>query len=501
LQYLDLSTLFSLDVLLAIIVGTFVGLFIGALPGLGSQIAIILLLPFTFTMDPLVSILLLLAAYQGAEYGGSISSIVLGIPGTPSAIVTVFDGATLARQGKSGEALGYSLTASLIGGLVGGLALLFLTRPMAKFALNFSDPEFFLIGILGLLAVSALSSKDFVKSMIFAVLGLLVGTIGMDMFTGLARFTFGRPELMSGVNLVPVLVGMFAFTELFKMIDEDMTKKFVVDKKNVRIRLPRTNLGSLLKFSGLGSLIGTGIGIFPGLGGGTSSWFSYVLAKKISKKPETFGKGNPEGIMAPESANNATVGGALMPMPTLGIPGASSIAILLGVFIIHGIQPGPALFTKEPALVSGLLWGFLLTSIAMFVLGLFVTGFFSRMLTLPLYWLVPVLLVLSLLGVYASKGMFFEIWLSFIFGVFCYLVRDLDFSFPAFVLAFVLSPIIEESFRRSLMLSNGSYAIFVQRPYSLAILAIIAIILAIYVYRKLRRNESPKEVIDEQKPA
>jgi putative tricarboxylic transport membrane protein len=488
----DVASLFSFSTLSAIILGTLVGILIGALPGLGAVLALVLMLPLTYSMEPMAAILLLLATYQGAEYGGSISAVILGIPGTPAALVTVFDGNAMAKKGEPGKAIAYSLTASVFGGLAGGLALIFLSGPLVKFALSIGEPEFFLIGLLGLFAVGMLSSADIVKSMIAAVLGLMVGTIGMDAFTGVTRFTFGRIELMEGIDLVALLVGMFAISELFIMVSKDLKVKYKTDQKGLTsfvTRLEMKNVKKIIKPITVGSLVGIVVGILPGMGAGPASWFSYTIAKKTSKSPETFGKGNPEGIAAPEAANNATVGGALLPLLTLGIPGSPSIAIIMGAFIIHGIQPGPKLFAAESDLVYGILYGFLLTTVALYILGKFITAGFVKMLTIPNPVLIPVILGISFIGAFSARSSYFDVWLALIVGIISLALIKLDFSLASFVLALILCPIIEESFRRSLILSQGSYSIFFTRPISLALIAIMLIILGFGIKGALKRKK------------
>ncbi|WP_274626266.1 tripartite tricarboxylate transporter permease [Arvimicrobium flavum] len=482
----DFASLFSLANLSAIALGTLVGLIIGALPGLGATIAIVLLLPLTYSMSPLASILLLVAAYQGAEYGGSISSIVLGIPGTPAAVATVLDGNAMAKQGLPGKALGYSLLSSTIGGIVGGLVLAFLAVPLARLAVRFSDPEFFLIGIAGLLAVAALSSKSALKSAISVVLGLMVGTIGLDTFTGALRFTFGRLELLEGVGMVALLTGMFAFSEIFAIISHDLHKRYVASTERVSTGLTWKEFKSIFAPTMTGAGIGSLVGLFPGMGAGPASWFAYIQAKKMSRSPQTFGHGNPEGIAAPESANNAVVGGNLVPLMALGIPGSPATAIILGAFIIHGIQPGPNLFTNSADLAYGLFYGFLLTTVAMYLAGRLVTNMFARALTISNIYLVPIILTLSIVGVYAAHSLFFELWLALGVGMLCFILRQLDYSMPSFILAFILSPIIEESLRRSMLLSDGSYSIFVTRPYALTILLLIVAFLAFTMVERYR---------------
>ncbi|MEK3937164.1 tripartite tricarboxylate transporter permease [Sporosarcina sp. FSL W7-1349] len=486
----DISSLFSLEILLVILLGTFVGLLFGAIPGLGSMITLVLLLPVTYTLSPLAAVLLMLAAYQACEYGGSISSIVLGIPGTPAAAATILDGNTLARETSPGKALGYSLVASTIGGLFGGFVLILLSVPMSSLALKLSFPEYFLVGVLGILAVAALSSKDIIKSMISVVLGLMAGTVGMDLFTGAPRFTMGRLELLDGIGMVALIVGIFAFSEVFSMISNDLNKTYKTDSKKVKVGIDFKEFKKISLPTFSGSIIGSIIGIFPGLGAGTASWFGYSSAKKLSKDPQSFGKGNPEGIAGPESANNAAVGGALLPLLTLGIPGSPAIAVIMGAFIIHGITPGPDVFSKNQDLVLGIFYGFLLTSIAMFILGKFISPLFARVLTVSNTILIPIVLMFSIIGVFTAQSLFFELWLALIVGIIAFFMKKLDFSLPAFILAFVLSNIIEENLRRALMMAKGSYSIFFTRPFSLVILTLILIIILVSVISSIKKRKN-----------
>jgi putative tricarboxylic transport membrane protein len=490
----DFGTLFTFGSLAAILFGTLAGLIIGTLPGLGATIAVVLLLPLTYTMTPLASVLMLIADYQGAEYGGSISSIILGIPGTPAAVATTLDGNAMARQDKAGKALGYSLAASTVGGIFGGLVLIFLAVPLARLAVRFSDPEFFLIGVGGLIAVAALSSRNAVRSAISVILGLMLGTVGMDSFTGALRFTFGRLELLEGIGMIALLTGLFAFSEIFNMVSRELDKRFSSGQKKLSTGLTWPEFRSVLRVIFRGAGIGAVVGIFPGMGAGPASWFSYIQAKKTSKSPETFGKGNPEGVAAPEAANNATVGGALVPLLALGIPGSPATAIILGAFIIHGIQPGPNLFASNPELVNGLFYGFLIATVMMYAAGRLVTNLFARALTIPNTFLVPVVLTLSIVGIYTSQGLHFSLWLALVTGVVAFFLSKLDFSLPSFILAFILGPIIERSLRRSLLLSDGSPMIFFERPYALAIMALIVLFLVgAYVSARRKRVLSTSE--------
>jgi len=484
----DLTNLFTITNLLCILLGTVVGMVFGALPGLGTVIAVALLLPVTFTLPPLAGILMLLATYQAGEYGGSISAILLGVPGTPQAAATVLDGYPMAQNESPGKALSYSLVSSSIGGIFGGLVLIFVSVPLAKFALNFGSPEYFLLGVIGLMAVGLLSGTDKIKSSIAVILGLIAGTVGIDSLTGVNRATFNQPELMDGVNLVAFLVGMFAISELFMMISKGLNNKYVADRSTLKTGLTWKELKGVVKSTTIGSLIGAGTGILPGIGGGASCWFAYAVVSKTSKDPEAFGKGSPEGIAAPESSNNASAGGALVPFLALGIPGSAAIAIIMGAFIMHGIQPGPNVFTAERDLVYGIFYGFILTTIAMYLIGRVLTPMFSRVLVVPNSFLVSIVLVLCLIGIYASKGAFFDLWLALGIGIVFYILKRLNYPVSSVIIAYVLAPIIEENFRRSLTLSNGNYDVFFSSVYAIALVLMIVAALTASVYADFKKR-------------
>jgi putative tricarboxylic transport membrane protein len=490
----DFSLLFTWENLMVIIFGILYGLFIGALPGLGVTIGIALLLPVTYSLSPLASILMLVAVYQAGEYGGSISSIVMGVPGTPAAVATMIDGNTMAKQGYPGKALGYSLTGSVIGGIIGVIFLMTLSIPLSSIAIDFADPEIFLIGILGLVSVASLGTSDIFKSIISILLGLLLGLIGLDILTGAIRFTFGSLYLMEGINYIALIVGVFAVSEVLSMLLGNLNKRYVTDTKNLKTGLTWSEFRYIRKSTLRGSVIGSFTGVLPGLGAGPASWFAYTDAKRSSKNPEKFGKGEPNGIAAPEAANNAAVGGALVPLLTLGIPGSPATAVILGAFLIHGIKPGAQVFSTNFELIGGIFWGFLLATILMYAIGKYTTSLWARMLTMPNYILTPIILYIALIGVYAARGNLFDIWIAIIVGVIAFFVKKLDYSLPAFILAFILGPIIEEGLRRSLVLSSGSYTIFVTRGYSIIILLLILIIVGSTIYRNWKENSRNSHV-------
>jgi putative tricarboxylic transport membrane protein len=446
-----------------------VGIVIGALPGLGPVMAVVLLLPISFSLGPVPAVLMLLSAFQGAAYGGSISAIILGIPGTAGAVATVIDGYPMAQKGEPGKALSYSLFASMVGGIFGGVVLMTLAEPLLDYAIKLGDPEFFLLCLVALIAVGLLSSKDKLKSAISGILGLMVGTIGIDALSGIHRATFGIPDLMDGVNLVAFFLGMFAISELGFMIESGLSSAKQLSSKKLNGRLSMKEILGVLKSTILGSTIGSIIGIIPGLGIGAAAWFSYSSARRFSKNTELFGKGSPEGIAAPESANNAVVGGSMVPLLLLGIPGAPATAVIMAAFIMHGIQPGPLVMRTQPELVYAIFYGFIFTSVALYLVGKTLTPLFSRALTVPNWILVPIILMLSLTGIYQSNYSFFDVWMATAVGVIFYFLRKLDYSMATFILSVILGPIVEESLRRSLVLSQGSYLTFVTRPTSRAI--------------------------------
>ena len=488
LAQLDLWTLGT--GLLSIGLGLVVGLFFGAMPGLGLTIAITLLLPLSYSMSPVNAILMLLAAYQAAEYAGSISAITLGIPGTVMAAPILQDGRPMAQNESPGKALGYSLYASVFGGIAGALALILFSQPLSRFALTLGSAEFFLLGVLGLVAVTSFEAADPLKALISIVLGLLVGLIGLDIISGMPRLDFGVPELFEGPSLIALVVGLFAFSEAYFMMAGNMRARFRVPAEKLRISLSWREMRDAGKATTVGSGIGVAIGILPGVGSAVSGWLAYSAARKLSRNPERFGKGSPEGIAAPDAANNATVGGALLPFLTLGIPGSAAIAIIAGAFIIHGLQPGPLLARNNPEFLNALFIGFLVTSIGMFFVAKALNTGFVRLLVTPNVILVPFVLMLSIFGIYTFRAEFFDLWLAIGISLLALAFRKLDYSIVGFVLAVVLAPIIETNFRRALVLSDGDYMVFVQRPISAVLIALMVLLMLYALVRAVRRDRT-----------
>lgn len=486
----DFSILFSMGGILALVAGTLLGMLIGALPGLGPSVGCALLIPITYKMDTIPAVLLLISLYMGAEYGGSISSIVLGVPGTAAAVATTLDGYSLAQKGFPGKALGYSLYASTIGGFIGSIILMTLTLPLMQITIKFSDPELFLISLLGIVSIVTLSTDDAAKSLVSVALGLLITAIGLDMLSGIKRFTFGTTSLLDGIALVPMLTGLFAVSEVLAMACGDLGKQTVKHKEHLRVQLSLKEILAVLPVVLKSSLIGTFAGIIPGMGASPASWLAYTEAKRSSRHPEQFGQGAPDGISAPESANNACVGGALVPLLTLGIPGSGTIAVVASALIMQGILPGPNLLKQNIDLVYSIFWGLLVATTLMFFLGRFTTSLFARLLVIPNYILLVIIFLLSLIGAYAARRMMLDVWVAIIAGFIGFFMKKLKFSSPAFVLAFVLGSMIEKNFRRSLMLSRGSYMIFINRPLALACLLLNILMLASVLLRKRKERKN-----------
>lgn len=473
------GALASLSVLAAAFGGVLWGMLGGALPGISPSIAMALLLPFTVGMEPTVAIVLLASVYVGAEYGGSIPAILIRTPGTNAAAATVIDGYEMARQGKAGEALGISLMSGLVGGLVGLLVLVLATESLAQIALAFTPAAYFSLGVLGLSVIAGLSGGSLLRGLIATCIGLMFAFIGSDPVSGVARFTFGSPELLDGIKPILVMVGLFAVTEMLVQISEPEVAR---EKMITVSRLVLPNLAMwkrIWKPQMIGSVVGTVEGVTPGAGGTVAAFMTYSETKRWSKHPEEFGKGSPEGVAGPEAANNVVTATALVPLLSLGIPGSNSAAILMGGFLIHGLQPGPMLFEKAPEVIHGLFGGLLLANIAMLVLGMVVLGPCIWLVKRPKPYLMAAILALVMTGVYAIHQSVLELALVLGIGVLGYAMRLLRIPVLPLVLGLVLGYLIESNYRRSLLISGGEHSIFVTDPVSGGLLA-LAVVLTLY---------------------
>jgi putative tricarboxylic transport membrane protein len=465
--------------------GVLWGIFGGALPGISPSIAMALLLPFTYGMEPITAIVLLASVYVGAEYGGSIPAILIRTPGTNSAAATTLDGYEMAQQGRAGEALGISLVSGLVGGLFGLAVLVLATEWLARVALAFTPPAYFALGVLGLSVIASLSSGSLLKGMIAALVGLMIATVGTDPVSGVPRFTFGYPDLLGGIRPILVMVGLFAVSEMMIQVSEPAWEK--ASSRDTRLKLPGwATWKRMARPQAIGAAIGTFEGVTPGAGGTIAAFMAYNEARRWSSRPEEFGKGSVEGVAAPECANNVVTSTALVPLLSLGIPGSNSAAILLGGFLIHGLQPGPMLFEKAPQVVYGLYGGLLVANIAMLLIGLVILTPCIWLVNRPKPWLIAFILALVVSGVYAIEQSFFDIGITIAAGVVGYLMRRMGVPMLPMVLGVVLGFLVESNYRRSLVLSNGDHVIFFQDPVSLGLLLAALMLTGYSLWREFR---------------
>jgi putative tricarboxylic transport membrane protein len=492
-----ISALFGSWAIPGALIGVLWGILGGALPGISPSIAMALLLPLTYGMEPITAIVLLASVYVGAEYGGSIPAILIRTPGTNSAAATTIDGFEMARQGRGGEALGISLIAGLVGGLFGLAVLVLATKPLAMVALAFTPMAYFALGILGISVITSLSGGSLLKGLIAAVIGLMFAMVGSDPVTGVPRFTFDEPELLGGIKPLLIMVGLFAVSEMLIQISEPPWAK--ADGVNARLKLPDLPMMKrLFKPAAIGSVIGTVEGVTPGAGGTVAAFMSYSEAKRWSRHPEEFGKGSPEAIAAPEAANNVVTSTALVPLLSLGIPGSNSAAILLGGFMIHGLQPGPMLFEKAPEVVYGLYGGLLVANIAMLLIGLVILTPCIWLVNRPKPWLMAFILALVVSGVYSIHQSLFEVGLVLGVGVLGYILRFCKVPILPMVLGVVLGFMIESNYRRSMLLSGDDYTIFVTDKVSLGLLLLAAALTAYSMWQEFTKSNRVKKKLEEK---
>lgn len=468
-----------------IFAGVAIGMVGGALPGISPSITIALMLPVAFLMDPLTSLVALGGIYMAAEYGGSISAILINTPGTAAAVCTALDGHPMARQGRAQEALHAAILASSFGGMVGVLVLIGFTPPLAELSLKFKSPEMFWLAIAGLAIVCNLTADNFVKGVMSALVGMFIATIGYDLETGYPRFAFDIPEIEAGISLVPCIIGFFAIPQMLMLAGaKDQTIAEVIHTpksfgKMVRYiwRRPVLAIRS--------SVIGTFIGILPGAGASIASFVSYSEAKRFSKEPEKFGTGIPDGVIASESANNSMVGGSLIPLLAFGIPGSASAAVLFGALTLHGLVPGGRLFTEHGNVVYGFMLGFIPVVIAMLLVGSFAAPIFARVLRVKTAYIVPTVMMLALIGTYSFQNSVVDIFIAASTGILGFFMMKFGFSLPSVVLGIILAPMTEEGFRRSLMLGeiDGSvWLVFFSSPICI-ILILVVIAMVVTAFR------------------
>lgn len=479
-----LSNLLSFESMIALIVGVVGGMIIGALPGLSGSMAIALLLPITFSMDPAAALIMLMAIYTSAMTGGSISAILLHTPGTPASAATVIEGYPLTKQGRGLEAVGMSMISSTFGGLFSAVALLAIAPPLARISLKFSEPEYFLIALFGLTIIGSLAGDSMVKGLLMGLLGLFFATVGLDGVSGMIRFTFGIDRLMSGIQMVPAMIGLFSISQVLVQFESysDINKSILEQNKS---KLSGKFLPSLrelpryLPIMLLSSIIGVIVGILPGAGGNIGSWVSYDQAKRLSKRKEEFGHGSLEGLCACETGNNAVTGGAFIPLLTLSIPGSPAAAIILGGLLIHGLVPGNRLFTQQATITYTILFGFLLANLAMGLFGLLIAKHVVKVTQVPNSVLAPIIIVLSIIGSYAINASMFDVYIALLFGFIGYLMHKFKFPPAPLILGLVLGLQAEGGLMRSIVMARGDVlGYYFSRP--ICIILMVMIILSIF---------------------
>ncbi len=467
--------------LLILIGGILLGFLGGGIPGISGTMLVIILLPVSYALDPTAAFLLLTSIYATSVFSGSISAILFRTPGTPEAVATVFDGYPMQQKGQGGQALGIAIFSSAVGGVIGTIVLILLTPILATFALRFSSPEYFALALLGFTVVASLSAGNLVKGFIGVFLGLFIATIGIDPSSGVPRFTFESSQLMSGIDFIPVLIGLFAISEVLRRVQQ---RPKMNSSEKVTSTLP--GLKMIKRLSNVisrSSLLGVFIGILPGIGATTAAMLSYSEAARWSKDSKKFGTGIPEGVAAPETANNAAAMGAMVPLLSLGIPGSATTAILLGAFVLHGIQPGPLMFTTQGTLVYTILIGLLLANILILVIAKPFISVFSKILRVPYSIIGPLIILFCIVGTFAVRNSIFDVGVMLAFGVVGYYFEKIKFPLAPIVLGVVLGPIAEDHFRRAMQMSGNDFSIFFTRPISLTFI-ILAVISILYPFVK-----------------
>lgn len=450
-----------------LIIGVAGGILVGALPGLTASVGIILLLPFVYYLDVSTAMVMLCGMFCGGIYGGSISAILISTPGTPSAAATVLDGYPMAQKGEAGKAIGIATIASTTGGIISTFFLMFLSPQLARVALKFGPEEYFALMIFGLTVIASVSAKSLTKGLISGFFGLLIATVGIDPVEGYARFYFGIPNLMAGFSLLPVLIGLFAVSQILIQLEMIGKKIKKYDQKIGKVLPSLKELRKLFPIIISSSFLGTFIGIIPGTGGAIASFMAYNEAKRWSKDPDSFGTGNPAGIAAPEAANNGTTGGAMVPLLTLGIPGDVVTAVMLGSLLLIGLRPGPLLFKENPDVVAAIFAGMLLANVLILLLGVLSVRVFPMILKVPYSILFPIIFTLCFLGSFSLNNSIYDMFIALVFGIIGFIMRRNGFPVAPLVLGIILGPIAEDALARALIISHGDWSVLFKSPIAI----------------------------------
>ena len=486
---LGLQTALSLTNIFYCFLGVLLGTLIGVLPGIGPTATIAMLLPITFALEPVSALIMLAGIYYGAQYGGSTTAILINLPGESSSAITAIDGYQMARQGRAGPALATAAIGSFFAGTVATFVLVLFAPPLARIALRFGPAEYSSLMVLGLVCSVALAHGAMLKALAMVVLGLLLGLVGTDIYTGTPRFTLGRLELSDGLNFVAVAVGVFGIAEILRNLEHEEARHVLV--KRIHGLLPtrddvRRMVGPILR----GTILGSVLGILPGSGALLASFGAYTVEKKLSKEPQRFGKGAIEGVAAPEAANNAGAQTSFIPMLTLGIPANPVMALMVGAMIIQGIVPGPQVATEQPVLFWGLIASMWIGNLMLIVLNLPLIGIWVRLLTIPYHLLFPAILAFSCIGIYSLSGNAFDLFSVTFFGLIGYVLVKLECEPAPLLLGFILGPLLEENLRRAMIISRGNALVFVERPISAGILVLaVAVLVVVFLPSISRRRE------------
>ena len=482
--------------LLFCVIGVVVGTVVGVLPGIGPSATIAIVLPITFGMNATPALIMLAGIYYGAKYGGAVTSILIATPGEASSVMSVLDGYQMALKGKAGPALGLSATAAFVGGTVSVLGLMLFAPTLANLAIGFAPPEYVALIIMGLSLVALLGGKSVSKSLTAAALGLLLGTVGTAPMQGVKRFTFGSVDMMDGIDFVVVAMGLFAIAEI--LANAESIESIQQVKVSFRELVPSLKDIVACRWTFVRStILGFFVGVLPGAGATIASFLAYGTEKKLSKTPERFGTGAPEGVAAPEAAGSASAGGAMVPLLTLGIPGSNTTAVLLMAMVMYGVRPGPLLFHDHPDVVWALIASLYVGNVMLLVLNLPLVPVFASLLCLPYELLYPVILVIMMVGAFAMSGRLFDVWMMIVFGLIGYAMKKLKYPAAPLILAMVLGPLLERSLSQSLAMSHGSLAIFVTRPVSTVLFAVVIVSLLFSPIRSGFRKARGKQVARE----
>jgi putative tricarboxylic transport membrane protein len=482
---LGFSTALSLQNLFFCFLGVIIGTLVGVLPGISPLNTTAMLLPFTFGLAPASAMIMLAGIFYGAQYGGSTTAILVNVPGETSAVVTCLDGYQMARQGRAGPALAIAAVASFFAGTVATIVIAVLSAPLAALAMKFTAPEYFSLLVMGLIAAVVLAHGSPFKAIAMVVMGVLVGLVGIDVNSGKPRLTFGIPDIADGMDFVPVVVGLFGIGEVIANLGSPQDRSILVGKiKNLMPTWPdlKAAFPAMLR----GTCVGTMLGILPGGGAALPPFAAYALEKKVSRHPERFGTGVIEGVASPEAANNAGAQTSFIPLLTMGIPTNPLMALMIGALMIQGIQPGPSVIREQPALYWGVVASMWIGNLMLVVINLPLVGMWASLLRVPYRLLFPAIILFCCIGAYASSNSVFSVWLMLGWGALGYFFNKIGVQPAPMVLGFVLGPLLEENFRRAMLLSGGDPAVFIQRPISAALLGVAAILLVVLIFPTIR---------------